>query len=166
MPKTKAKALRKPPPIIRLQGKSSFCIGAPPVPGIPVTTGKRVAVGAVVAAEVAAVVAAVVADGAVQFGPEIVLDCSDTWPVCARTRPFKVAPVFMVMEVSAKILPINDVVVSRVAELPILHHTLQGSPPVTDEPGDVMRVDTVLKIQTPDPVSFKFPVNEKLLVEQ
>jgi hypothetical protein len=60
----------------------------------------------------------------------------------------------------------NEVVVSRVAELPILHHTLQGSPPVTDEPGDVMSVDTVLKIQTPDPVRVRFPLSEKLLVEQ
>jgi hypothetical protein len=70
------------------------------------------------------------------------------------------------MSVSARILPMNAVVVSRVAELPTLHHTLQGSPPVIEEPGDVMRVDTVLKIQTPDPVRVKFPVNEKLLVEQ
>jgi hypothetical protein len=43
-------------------------------------------------------------------------------------------------------VPINEVVVSRVVELPILHHTLHGSPPVTDEPGDVIRDDTVLKI--------------------
>jgi hypothetical protein len=69
-----------------------------------------------------------------------------------------------VIEVSAKIFPLNEVVVPRVAELPILHHTLQGSPPVTDEPGDVMRVDAVLKIQTPDPVRLRFPVSEKLLV--
>ena len=70
------------------------------------------------------------------------------------------------MSVSAKIFPMNEVVVSSVAELPTLHHTLQGSPPVTDEPGDVIRVDTVLKIQTPDPVRFRFPDNVKLLVEQ
>jgi hypothetical protein len=29
-----------------------------------------------------------------------------------------------------------------------------------------MRVDAVLKIQTPDPLRFRFPVREKLLVEQ
>jgi hypothetical protein len=67
-----------------------------------------------------------------QIGPVMVLDCNDTWPVCARARPFKVAPVFMVMDVSAKIFPMNEVVVSSVAELPILHHTLHGLPPVTD----------------------------------
>ena len=65
------------------------------------------------------------------------------------------------------IFPINDVVVSRVAALPILHHTLHGSPPVTDEPGEVISVDTVLKIQTPDvPVRVKFLVSKKLPSEQ
>jgi hypothetical protein len=66
----------------------------------------------------------------------------------------------------ARMFPMNDVVVSSVTELPILHHTLQGSPPVTDEPGEVISVDTVLKIQTPDPVRLRFPLSEKLLVEQ
>ena len=161
-------------------------MGAPPVTGRPPTSGKRVAVaarvvglavaGAVVAVAVPGPVVAVAFPGAVvdvevgdcaaQFGPEMVLDCSVTAPVCAKARPFKVAPVFMLMDVRAKIFPMNEVVVSRVAELPILHHTLQGSPPVTDEPGEVMRVDTVLKIQTPDPVRFRFPESEKLLVEQ
>jgi hypothetical protein len=101
-----------------------------------------------------------------QPAPEIVLESSVTAPVWARARPFKVAPVFRLMDVRARIFPMKEVVVSRVAELPILHHTLQGSPPVTDEPGDVMRVDTVLKIQTPEPTRFRFPVSEKLLVEQ
>jgi hypothetical protein len=86
---------------------------------------------------------------------------------CAKTRPFKIAPAFRaVVPLSAKILPINDVVVPRVAELPIRHHTLQGSPPVTDEPDDVISVDTVLKIQTPEPVRVRFPLSVKLLVEQ
>src|SRR5450759_2328087 len=97
---------------------------------------------------------------------EISLVSNVTAPVCTRARPFKVAPVFILMDVSAKIFPMNEVVVSSVAKLPILHHTLQGSPPVTDEPGDVMSDDAVLKIQTPDPTRFRFPVSEKLLVEQ
>src|SRR6202035_4811307 len=99
----------------------------------------------------------------------MVLAFSVTVPAdSAKTRPFKVAPVFKaVVPFCAIIVPINDVVVSRVAELPILHQTLQGSPPVTDEPGDVIIVDTVLKIQTPeDPVRVRFPLNVKLLVEQ
>src|SRR5450759_5464423 len=44
MPKNRAMAL-KPPAITRVQGKSSFCMGAPPVPGKAVTTGNFVAVG-------------------------------------------------------------------------------------------------------------------------
>jgi hypothetical protein len=60
----------------------------------------------------------------------------------------------------------TELVVPRVVELPTLHHTLHGSPPVTDAPEPKMSVDTVLKIQTPDPVRFKFPAKEKLLVEQ
>jgi hypothetical protein len=55
----------------------------------------------------------------------------------------------------------NEVVVSRVAELTTLHHTLHGSPPVTDEPGDVMRVAADLKIQTPEPLRARFPVSRK-----
>src|SRR5680860_155681 len=108
----------------------------------------------------------VTTSGTVQVGPVIVLASNVTAPVCTKARPFKVAPVFNAIDVSARIFPIKLVVVSRVAELPILHHTLHGSPPVTDEPGDVISVDAVLKIQTPDPVRVKSPVNEKLLVEQ
>ena len=101
-------------------------------------------------------------------GPVIVLASKVTVPgSCANRRPFKEAPVFIALTpLSAKILPIKEVVVARVAELPIRHHTLQGSPPVTDEPGEVISVDTVLKTQTPEPVRFKFPLNVKLLVEQ
>jgi hypothetical protein len=105
---------------------------------------------------------------AAHVGPVMVLAFKVTVPAdSAKTRPFRVAPVFKaVVPFCAMIVPINDVVVPRVAELPIRHHTLQGSPPVTDEPGDVIIVDTVLKIQTPDPVRVRFPESEKLLVEQ
>jgi hypothetical protein len=84
-----------------------------------------------------------------------------------KKRPFKVAPVFIALTPFCDMtVPINEVVVSRVVELPIRHQTLQGSPPVTDEPGEVMSVDTVLKIQTPEPVRVRLPDSEKLLVEQ
>ena len=66
MPKTKAMAL-KPPAITRLQGKTSFRMGAPPVPGSAVTAGKSVSVGAsavAVGASLVAVGAPVVAVGA------------------------------------------------------------------------------------------------------
>jgi hypothetical protein len=103
-----------------------------------------------------------------QVGPVIVLASSVTVPAdSAKTRPSRVAPVSRaVTPFCAIIVPINEVVVPKVAELPTRHHTLQGSPPVTDEPDDVMSVDTVLKIQTPDPVRVRFPLSEKLLVEQ
>jgi len=101
-------------------------------------------------------------------GPEMVF-ASSVMVAAARPihRPFKVALVFMALvPLRAKTFPLNAVVVSSVAELPTLHHKLQASPPVMDEPGDVISVDTVLKIWTPEPVRFRFPVNEKLLVEQ
>lgn len=106
--------------------------------------------------------------GLAHVGPLIVLEFNVTVPAdSAKKRPSKVAPLFMALTPFCDItVPMNAVVVSRVVELPILHHTLQGSPPVTDEPGDVMSVDTVLKIQTPDPVRLRFPESEKLLVEQ
>jgi len=91
----------------------------------------------------------------------MVLVSNVTAPVCARALPFKLAPLFKVMDVSARIFPMNSVVVPRVAELATLHHTLHGSPPVTDEPGDVMSVAADLKIQTPDPLSVRFSVSVK-----
>lgn len=107
-------------------------------------------------------------DAAVHVGPVIVLASRVTVPAsCAKTRPFKVAPVCKaVVPLRAKIFPLKAVVEPRVAELPTLHHMLQASPPVIDEPDDVMSVDTVLNIQTPDPVRFRLPLSEKLLVEQ
>ena len=86
---------------------------------------------------------------------------SITAPVCAKARPFKVAPVFNVMLVRARIFPMNEVVVPRVPDETSLHHTLHGSPPVTDEPDDVVSVDADLKIQTPDPLRVRFPVSKK-----
>ena len=85
---------------------------------------------------------------AVQVGPVIVLALNVTVAADSPTiRPSKVAPLFMAFTpLRANIFPINEVVVSSVTELPTLHHTLQGSPPVTDEPGEVMSVDTVLKM--------------------
>ena len=105
-------------------------------------------------------------EAAEHVGPEMALLSIVTSPVCAKARPFKLAPVRIQTDVSARIFPMNEVVVSRVALLPTLHHTLQGSPPVTDEPDDEVSPDTVLKIQTPDPVRAKFLVNKKLPAEQ
>jgi len=77
-------------------------------------------------------------------------------------RPFRFAPPFKVMAVDARMFPSKDVVVSRVAEETALHQMLQGSPPVTDEPGNVMISAADLKIQTPDvPVRVRLPVSLK-----
>ena len=85
-----------------------------------------------------------------------------TAPFCARARPFKFAPLVSVMDAKARIFPLNSEAVPSVAELPTLHHTLHGSPPVTDEPDDVISVESDLKIQTPDdPVRVRFPVSAK-----
>ena len=105
----------------------------------------------------------------VQVGPVIMLSSKDTLaPDSAKNRPFKVAPVCIALApVCDKTVPMNEVVVARVVELPTLHQTLQGSPPVTVEPVDVMSVDTDLKIHTPVfPVRVRFPDSEKALVEQ
>ena len=84
-----------------------------------------------------------------------------------KIRPFSVALVCIALApFCATMVPMNEVVVSSVTELPTLHQTAQGSPPVTEEPGDVISVDTVWKIQSPDPTRFRFPLSEKLLVEQ
>ena len=132
---------------------------------VEVGRGVWVGVAVAVAVDVAVAVGVAVAAGA-QPAVETLLLCSVTAPVCARARPFKSAPVFRVMLVSARIFPLNEVVVSRVADEATLHHTLHGSPPVTDEPGDVISVDnTDLKIQTPDPLSVKFPVSMKALAQ-
>ena len=80
-----------------------------------------------------------------------------TEPVCARARPFKFAPVARVIEVRARIFPINEVFVPRVAELTTRHHTLHGSPPTILASPDVMRVEADLKIQTPVPLSVSVP---------
>ncbi len=105
---------------------------------------------------------------AAQVGPLIVLAFKVTVLAASPTiRPSTVAPAFRaVVPLRAKRFPLNEVVVSRVAELPTLHQMLQASPPVTEEPGEVIIVDTDLKIQTPEPVRFRFPVRVKLLVEQ
>jgi hypothetical protein len=91
-------------------------------------------------------------------GPVIVFVSNDTWPVCTIARPFKVAPVAIVMDVDARIFPINEVYVPRVAELTTLHHTLHGSPPTTLAVPEVMRSDSDLKIQTPEPLRVSVPV--------
>jgi len=89
-----------------------------------------------------------------------------TAAVWAKTRPSKVAPVSIVIAVSANTLPLNEVVEPRVTELTALHQISQALPPVTDEPGEVSIVDADLKIQTPVPLRVRFPVSMNEPVEQ
>ena len=60
----------------------------------------------------------------------IVLLSSVTAPLRARSRPSTVAPVVTVIDVSAKMLPLNVVVVPSVAELPTCQKTLQDWAPL------------------------------------
>lgn len=175
-PKPKASTIPiRPMKNTRPRGESSLLIGAPPVLGRPVTTGKSVAVadmappeavaavvaaavGAEVAAEVAAAVVGVV-DAARQDELVMTLLSRVTAPVSARARPFKRAPVPTVMEVEARMVPVNEVFVPRVAELTSRHHTVQGLPPTTLAEPDVISVAADLKIQTPDPLRVSVPDN-------
>lgn len=83
--------------------------------------------------------------GTAGLGPPLqavtVLLSSDTKAFRAKALPFKVALVFIVMLVSAKMFPAIAVVVSIVAELVTCHHTPQAEAPpcrTTDEPGAVV----------------------------
>jgi hypothetical protein len=80
---------------------------------------------------------------------------------CAKARPFNLAPFCMLMLVPARMLPMIEELAKMSALETSLHHTLQGSPPVTDDPADVVSVAADLKIQTPDPLRVRFPVNKK-----
>jgi hypothetical protein len=82
---------------------------------------------------------------------ETMLLSSVTAPVCASALPDTLAAVFRVMLVSARMFPMNEVVVPRTAELPTCQNTLQGDPPLimfTDELLAVVRVLTILKMKT------------------
>jgi len=131
---------------------------------VAVAVGVAVGVGVSVAVAVGVAVGVGVSVGAARQEPPVMVFVSIvTAPFCAKARPFKLAPLVSVMDVKARIFPMNDVPVPRVAELPTLHHTLHGSPSGTDtdEPTDVMSVEADLKIQGPDPMSIKVELNPK-----
>ena len=97
-------------------------------------------------------------DAAVRHAdPVIVLLSNVTAPVCAKARPFKLAPVPKLIEVRARMLPINDVFVPRLAELATFHQTLHDEPTpsrnctvgLPNSLADVLRVlNAARKIQT------------------
>jgi hypothetical protein len=137
------------------------------IAGVMVAAGDEVTVAVEVAVGDGVLVAGTgVLAPAEQAVVVIVLLSRVTAPFCASARPSNVAPFSREIDVRARMLPTNEVVVSRVAELPIRHQTSQGSPPVTDESGDVKRADAVLKTQTPEPERVRLPVSKKLPPEQ
>jgi hypothetical protein len=97
---------------------------------------------------------------------ETVLLSSVTAPVCARALPDKLAPVFKVMLVNARMFPMNEVVVPRVAELPTCQNTSQAEAPLmgfTEELLAVVSVLPIWKMKTapglPCPSRVSVPVN-------
>ena len=93
--------------------------------------------------------------------PVVMVLASNVTAACAKARPFKLAPVCMLMLVPARMLPTIEELGKMSAAETSLHHTLQGSPPVTDALAAVVSVDADLKIQTPDPLRVRFPVSRK-----
>ncbi len=84
----------------------------------------------------------------------------------ASSRPFTDAPLFAVMDVKAKMVPLKIEPVPSVAELPTCQKTRQASAPLirTTELADaVVSVDPAWKIQTefglPWPLSLRVPVS-------
>lgn len=67
-----------------------------------------------------------------------------TAPLRAKARPLTVAPVFSVMLVSARIFPLNAVVVPSVAELPTCQKMLQSWAPLRTTTDELLAVVSVL----------------------
>src|SRR6478672_5348579 len=96
---------------------------------------------------------------------ETVFASSVTAPFRASALPVRLAPVFIVMLVRARILPTNVVPTSIVAELLTCHSTPHAFAPftrLTVAPGDVMRVLDIRKTKTalafPCALSVSVPV--------
>lgn len=86
-----------------------------------------------------------------QKGLVMTLLSSVTSPLRARARPSIVALLVTAMEVSAMMVPLKDVFVPRVAELPTCQKTLHAWAPlmsatVLEEP--VIRVSAIWKMKT------------------
>src|SRR3954470_13389345 len=91
---------------------------------------------------------------------------SVTAPLRASARPIIRTPVVSVMLVNASTLPMRDVVVPAVAELPTCQNTLHAEPPLiitTDEALAVVSVLPILKTKTaaalPNEFSVSVPVS-------
>lgn len=142
-PKANAMAVKPPATTTRLQGRFALsCMGAPPVSGKPATgvfSGASVSAGASVAVDVGA---------SRQTGLVMLLSSRVTVAASSpKNRPARFAFVCMALTpVCDTTVPMNELSVPRVVELPTLHQMSQGSPPTTDEPDPVMSVVSALKM--------------------
>ena len=79
--------------------------------------------------------------------PEMVLVSMVTAPVNAMARPHRIlAVVFIVMLVRARILPANEVLVPKVAELPICQNTVSSKTGTTKLTAELLAVVRALPI--------------------
>ena len=139
------------------------------VGAVVVVTGTVVVVvGTVVVVVVDVVV--VVTGVAAHVGTVMVFPSRVTAPVCVSTRPFTCAPEFKVAEVSARIVPANEVVVPSVADEPTCQNTLHACAPpssVTTLPLAVVNVDALWRMNTaaalPPALSVSVPVSDSAL---
>ena len=83
---------------------------------------------------------------AAHAGPGAILLSSVTAPLRANALPDKVALVFSVMLVRATMLPMNEVVVPRVAEVPTCQNISHGEPPLMTFTDELLAVVSVLPI--------------------
>ena len=93
---------------------------------------------------------------AAQNGVVMSLSSSVTAPLPARARPTRSAPVFMVIEVSAMMLPTRSLFEPSVAELATCQNTLHGEAPLRKTTvlfEAVINVEEIWKMNTA-PVSF------------
>ncbi len=112
-----------------------------PVVGLELPVGAAVPVGVVVGVVVAAM----------HTGSVMSLVSNVTAPLLASARPSRNAPVFMVTEMDAMIVPTKLVPVSSVAELPIFQKTLHGEAPLMNTTllaGAVVKVESTWKMNT------------------
>lgn len=139
--------------------------------GVPVVVVVGVPVGVVLEVAVALVegLAVAVLVAVLHTGRVMVLVSRVTAPLRASSRPATVAPVFALMDVRARMLPLNVVFVPRVAELPTCQNTLQGWAPLIREtllPEPVIRVLATWKMNTalgsPWASSVTVPVRPRL----
>lgn len=112
--------------------------------GVSVGTGVGVSVGTGVDVSVGAGVGVSVA--AAHPKKSMWFVSSVTAPFCASALPEMLAPVFSVMLVRARILPLNTVVTPSVAELPTCQNALQSTPPLISRTDELLAVVSVLPI--------------------